>query len=187
MATLITRQNYTVDNVPVGLIDHLPVNVRQYNELVNDVNVGGSFYSTLNQAVAAINTAYVASLSTTVYATGMSIDGTSKIITVNSAGTYSFDYTMQVNKNEIITSPGNFTAWLTVNGTAQAYTANRLGFATTNADLVLTLHTHLVLNAGDQVSLNYAADYTALSLKTTAASAPYPAIASISLEVDKVR
>ena len=186
MATLITTQNYPVDNAR-GLLEAAPAFVRHINDVVNDINVGGSFYSTLNQAVAVINTAYVASLSTTVYATGMSIDGTSKIITVNSAGTYSFDYTMQVNKNEIITSPGNFTAWLTVNGTAQAYTANRLGFATTNADLVMTLHSHLVLNAGDQVSLNYAADYTALSLKATTASAPYPAISSISLEVDKVK
>lgn len=158
------------------------------NAIIDDFNVGGSFYSTQNQTVAVINTAYVASLNTTVYATGMSIDAaTSKIITVTAPGTYSFDFTMQVNKNEIITNPGNFTAWLTVNGTAQAYTANKLGFAVTNADLVMTLHTHLVLNAGDQVSLNYAADYTAMSLKASAASAPYPAIASVSLEVDKVR
>jgi NAD/NADP transhydrogenase alpha subunit len=187
MATLITKENYAVDNTR-GLLEASPVFVRHFNELVTDVNVGGSFYSTANQTVAVINTAYVASLNNTVYATGMSIDAaTNKIITVTAAGTYSFDFTMQVNKNEIVTSSGNLTAWLTVNGVAQAYTANKLGFAITTGDQVMTLHSHLVLNAGDQVSLNYAADYTALSLKTSAASAPYPAIASISLEIDKVR
>jgi hypothetical protein len=168
--------------------DRNPAVIGFVNDLAEELAVGASFYSDQDQTVAIINTAYVASLNNTVYANGVSIDSaTRKIITVGSTGTYSFDFTVQVNKSEIVTNPGNMIAWLTVNGTAQAGTASKLGFAVTNADLVMTLHSHLLLNAGDTVSLNYAADRTTLALKASAASAPYPAVSSVSLEIDKVR
>ena len=182
----INELNY--DKKPYDSFDKNPAKIGFVNDLAEELAVGASFYSDQDQTVAVINTAYVVSLNNTVYANGISIDtATRKIITVLSAGTYSFDFTLQVNKNEIITNPGNMIAWLTVNGTAQAGTASKLGFAVTNADLVMTLHSHLVLNNGDTVSLNYAADRTTLSLKASAASAPYPAVSSVTLEIDKVR
>jgi hypothetical protein len=181
------NKNFKTMGLP-GQPDSASATIAHVNAIIDNINVGGSFYSTATQTVAAINTAYTATLNNTVYSNGVTIDAaTSKVITVTLPGTYSFDFTLQVNKSEIILNPGNLTAWLVVNGTAQAYTANKLGFAITNADLVMTLHTHLVLNAGDTVSLNYAADNTTMSLKYTAASSPYPAISSVSLEVDKIK
>ena len=194
MANLITRQNYTVDNVPVGLIDHLPVNVRQYNELVNDFNVGGSFSSFVTQAIAANNTAINADLGAASYVSGMTLAANAKSITVEKAGTYSFDAAMQFFKNNT-TTEGTMTAWYAVNGiafaNAVAGSANSESLAITNQLCVLNVHAHLTLNAGDTVALMFAGNTAGtvadLQFRTSAASTPYPAIASISLEVDKIR
>lgn len=186
MPKFINEINYNKKSY--DMFDHNPAKIGYINELVDDLTVSASFFSDQDQTVAAINTAYVASLNNTVYTNGITIDAaTSKIITVLSAGTYSFDFTLQVNKSEIVTNSGNLTAWITVNGTAVANAANKVGFAITNADMILSLHSHLALNANDTVSLNYAADRTTISLKATTASAPYPAVSSVNLEISKVR
>lgn len=184
MANLITRQNYAVDNA-TGLLEAAPVFVRHFNELVTDFNVGASSYSSVTQTTAAINTAYNADIATDVYLSGITRP-TAKSFAVTAAGTYSFDFTIQVFKNNL-TTEGSLTAWLTVNTVAQNYTANTVSLAISSQIAIMTLHSHLVLNAGDIVGLAYAANSTDMQLKASTASAPYPAIASISLEIDKVR
>ena len=194
MATLITKENYSVDNLTLGAIERSPVNVRQHNELVNDFNVGGSFSSFATQAIAANNTAINADLGTASYSNGMTLAANAKSITVEKAGTYSFDAAMQYFKNNT-TNEGTMTAWYAVNGIAFANavdgSANSESLAITNQLVVLNVHAHLTLNAGDTVALmfagNTAGTVTHLQFRTTAASDPYPAIASISLEVDKIR
>jgi hypothetical protein len=197
MANLITRQNYTVDNVPVGLIDHLPVNVRQYNELVNDVNVGASFQSFTTQALAANNTQVNANLGVATYSNGVTLAGDALSFTVATSGTYSIDSTLQFFKNNT-TSEGTMTAWYTVNGTAFANridgTANSESLAISNQLTILNIHAHLTLNAGDSVRLMFAGNssttpglFADLQLRASVSATPYPAIASVSIEVDKVR
>ena len=194
MATLITKQNYTVDNVPVGLIDHLPTNVRQLNELANEFNVGGSFSSFVTQDIAANNTAVNADLGTASYSSGITLAANAKFVTVEKAGTYSFDAAMQYFKNNT-THEGTMTAWYAVNGIAFANgvdgSANSESLAITNQLVVLNVHAHLTLNAGDTVALMFAGNTAGtvahLQFRTSAASTPYPAIASISLEVDRIR
>ena len=194
MANLITSQNYSVDNLPLGAIERSPVNVRQHNELVNDFNVGGSFSSFTTQSIAANNTAVNADLGTASYVSGMTLAANAKSVTVEKAGTYSFDAAMQFFKNNT-TAEGTMTAWYAVNGIAFADgvdgSANSESLAITNQLTVLNVHAHLTLNAGDTVALmfagNTAGTVTHLEFRTTAASTPYPAIASISLEVDKIR
>ena len=194
MATLITKQNYTVDNVPVGLIDHLPTNVRQLNELAHEFNVGGSFSSFTSQGIVTNNVAVNADLGTASYSNGMTLAANAKFITVEKAGTYSFDAAMQFFKNNT-TNEGTMTAWYAVNGiafaNAVAGSANSESLAITNQLTVLNVHAHLTLNAGDTVALMFAGNTAGtvadLQFRASAASTPYPAIASISLEVDKIR
>lgn len=193
MATLITRQNYAVDNV-TGQLEAAPVFVRHHNELVNDFNVGGSFSSFATQAIAANNTAVNADLGTASYTSGMTLAANAKSVTVEKAGTYSFDAAMQYFKNNT-TNEGTMTAWYAVNGiafaNAVAGSANSESLAISNQLVVLNVHAHLTLNAGDTVALMFAGNTAGtpahLQFRTTAASDPYPAIASISLEVDKIR
>ena len=192
MATLITKQNYTVDNVPVGLIDHLPTNVRQLNELAHEFNAGGSFSSFTSQGIVTNNVAVNADLGTASYVSGMTLAANAKFITVEKAGTYSFDAAMQFFKNNT-THEGTMTAWYSVNGVASPVngSANSESLAISSQLTVLNVHAHLTLNAGDTVALMFAGNtlgtVTHLEFRTSAASTPYPSIASISLEVDKVR
>jgi hypothetical protein len=87
------------------------------------------------------------------------------------------------------------TAWYAVNGiafaNAVAGSANSESLAISSQLCVLNTHSHLVLNAGDTVALMFAGNTAGtvahLQFRTSAASDPYPAIASISLEVDRIR
>jgi hypothetical protein len=197
MATLITKENYSVDNLVLGAIERSPVNVRQYNELVNDVNVGASFQSFTTQALGANNTQVNANLGVATYSNGVTLAGDALSFTVAAAGTYSVDSTLQFFKNNT-TSEGTMTAWYAVNGTAFANrvdgTANSESLAISNQLTILNIHSHLILNAGDSVRLMFAGNssttpglFADLQLRASVSATPYPAIASISIEVDKVR
>ena len=194
MATLITPQNYSVDNIPLGLVERQPANIRHVNDLANDMNVGASFQSFTTQSIAANNTAVNANLAGSVYANGISLAGDALSFTVAAAGTYSVDSTLQFFKNNT-TSEGTMTAWYAVNGAAFGNavngTANSESLAISNQLTILNIHSHLVLNAGDSVRLMFAGNTAGaaadLQLRASVAATPYPSIASISVEVDKVR
>lgn len=159
MATLITPQNYSVDNLTLGALERSPVNVRQYNELVNDVNVGASFQSFTTQAITAVNTQVNANLGAATYSNGVTLAGDALSFTVAAAGTYSVDSTLQFFKNNV-SNEGTMTAWYTVNGTAFTNrvdgSANSESLAMSNQLTILNIHSHLVLNAGDTVRLFFA-------------------------------
>jgi hypothetical protein len=185
MATLITPQNYKVDNLPIGSIENLPASVRQMNEIVTELNSAGSFYNSTTITTAAINTAYQVPTPTTVYTEGMVYS--SNTILLLKAGTYSFDFTIQVFKNNT-SAEGSLTAWLAVNGTNQDYTANTISLAISNQIGVLTLHSHVVITEPlTRVGLLYAANSTDMQLRASIASGVYPAIAGVTLEVNKIR
>lgn len=187
MPKFINELNY--DKKPYDSFDKNPAKIGYVNDLSDVFSTAGSFYNSGDKTIAVINTAYNADFTNTVYAEGVALVASPTSLTgaiqVTNAGTYSFDFTMQVNKTNGIV--GEITSWLTVNDVAQPYTANKLGLAATTTDQVLTLHSHLVLNAGDKVGLYYAGTNLTISLKASTASAPTPAIASVSLEVDRIR
>jgi len=111
----------------------------------------------------------------------------SNTIVVAEPGTYSFDFTIQVFKNNT-TTEGSLTAWLVVNSVTQDYTANTISLAISNQIGVLTLHSHVVTTAvNTRVGLMYAANSTDIQLRASVASGVYPAIASVTLEVDRIR
>jgi len=194
MAILITPQNYSVDNIPLGLVEKQPAYIRHINELANDINIGGSFSSFLTQAIAANNTAINANLGVAGHSNGVTLAGDALSVTVSAAGTYSFDAAMQFFKNNT-THEGTMTAWYAVNGAAFVNavdgSANSESLAVTNQLVVLNVHAHLTLNAGDSVRLMFAGNTAGtpnqLQCSASVAANPYPAIASISLEVDKIR
>jgi hypothetical protein len=183
MPKFINELNY--DKKPYDSFDKNPAKIGYVNDIADVVTTGGSFYNSNTITTAAINTAYAVPTPTTVYAEGMSY--ASNTIVLNEPGTYSFDFTIQVFKNNT-TTEGSLTAWLQVNGVAQDYTANTLSLAISSQVGIMTLHSHVVTTAPNiRVGLIYAANSTDMQLRTSAASAPYPAIASVTLEVDRIR
>ena len=182
MATNIINSTYYSNFLGV---DNNPAKIGHLNAVVNDINVGGSFLNTGTLTTAAINTAYPAPTPTTTYASGMYY--ASNTIVLTDPGTYSFDFTLQIFKNNI-TTEGSLTAWIAVDGVNQDYTANTLSLAISSQIGIMTLHSHVVTTTSNvRVGLWYAANSTDMQLRSSAASAPYPAIAAVSLEVDKVR
>jgi hypothetical protein len=182
MAIPILRENYYANFLGE---ENLPAKVGHVNLVVADINTGGSFYNSNTITTAAINTAYPVPTPTTVYSQGMGY--ASNTIVLAEPGTYSFDFTIQVFKNNT-TTEGSLTAWLAVNSVNQDYTANTLSLAISSQIGVLTLHSHVVTTtANTRVGLLYAANSTDMQLRTSTASAPYPAIAAVTLEVDKIR
>ena len=194
----INELNY--DKKPYDSFDKNPAKIGYVNDLADIVTVGGSFYSSSTKTTAVINTAYNADFTNTAYAEGVALVASPSSLTgaiqVDTAGTYSFDYTLQLFKNNT-TTEGSLTAWIAVKAKNDAtpiifadridYTANTMSMAISNQISVITLHSHLVLNAGDKVCLMYAANSTDMQLRASAASTPYPAIASLTLEVDRIR
>jgi len=179
----INELNY--DKKPYDSFDKGPAKIGFVNDLADVVTTGGSFYNSTTITTAAINTAYVVPTPTTVYAEGMGY--ASNTIVLVEPGTYSFDFTLQVFKNNT-TTEGSLTAWIQVNSVNQDYTANTTSLAISNQIAVMTLHTHVVTTAANtRVGLVYAANSTDMQLRTSAASAPYPAIAAVTLEVDRIR
>lgn len=179
----INELNY--DKKPYDSFDKGPAKIGYVNDLSNVVTTGGSFYNSNTITTAAINTKYVVPTPTTVYAEGMGY--ASNTIVLIEPGTYSFDFTIQVFKNNI-TTEGSLSAWLEVDSVAQDYTCNTISLAISNQISVLTLHSHVVTTAANtRVALAYAANSTDMQLRTSAASSPYPAIAAVTLEVDRIR
>lgn len=192
MAKFINELNY--DKKPYDSFDKNPAKVGYVNDLADVFATSGSFSSFTTQSIAANNTAVVANLGTTVSSNGVTLATNGLSVTVVSEGTYSFDAAMQYFKNNT-TAEGTMTAWYAVNGTAFANavdgTANSESLAITNQLVVLNVHAHLTLNAGDTVALMFAGNTAGtpahLQFRASVAANPYPAIASISLEVDRIR
>ena len=188
----INELNY--DKKPYDSFDKNPAKIGYVNELAEVFETGGSFSSFTTQAIVTNNVAVNADLGTAVYSNGITLAANAKYVTVEKAGTYSFDAAMQFFKNNT-TAEGTMTAWYAVNGidfaNAVNGSANSESLAITNQLVVLNTHSHLVLNAGDTVALMFAGNTAGtvahLQFRASAASTPYPAIASISLEVDRIR
>lgn len=179
----INELNY--DKKPYDSFDKNQAKVGYVNDLADVFMTAGSFYNSTTITTAAINTAYAVPTPTTVYAEGMVYGSNS--IALAEPGTYSFDFTIQVFKNNT-TTEGSLTAWIQVGSTAQDFTANTISLAISNQIGVLTLHSHIVATTvNTRVTLMYAANSTDMQLRGSAASAPYPAIASVTLEVDRIR
>ena len=188
----INELNY--DRKPYDSFDKNPAKIGYVNDLADVFETAGSFSSFTTQAIVTNNVAVNADLGAASYVSGMTLAANAKFITVAQAGTYSFDAALQFFKNNT-TNEGTMTAWYAVNGiafaNAVAGSANSESLAITNQLTVLNVHAHLTLNAGDTVALMFAGNTAGtvahLQFRTSAASDPYPAIASISLEVDRIR
>lgn len=150
------------------------VNVGQNTLLPN-----GSFYSTLTQFAAAINTPYAALLTNTVTAYATYIGTPASRVYVDVAGVYNFEFSMQLDKTSGAT--GIIWIWARVNGADIPNSATRLAIQGTSAETVAAWNFLLDLNSGDYFELMWAVDDINTHITAEPPTAFCPAIPSVIL------
>jgi len=141
----------------------------------------GSFYSTVTQTAAAINTGYGMTFNTTGSNYGVYVGTTTSQIFVDNTATYNIQFTAQLS-NTAVTAQNIYT-WLRVNGTTSTSAAKILVAASSTAAAVAARNFVINLTAGDYFEIMWSTDNTGVRLSAVAASSPVPAIPSVSLTV----
>jgi len=146
----------------------------------------GSYYDTTTQSIAVINTAYAITLNSVANKIN---DGpmqygvyrgtpTSKVYVDRSAN-YNIQFSLQLYSTS--SSAQVVSIWLRVNNVDVPYSATNLTVSGGNA--VAGWNFVINLTAGDYFELVWSADSTKLSIQSSAASAPRPAIPGVILTV----
>ncbi|MEI7507840.1 MAG: hypothetical protein WCJ62_00070 [Flavobacterium sp.] len=141
----------------------------------------GSFYSTVTQTAAAINTGYGMMFNTTGSNYGVYVGTTTSQIFVDNTATYNIQFTAQLS-NTAVTAQNIYT-WLRVNGTTSTSAAKILVAASSTAAAVAARNFVINLTAGDYFEIMWSTDNTGVRLSAVAASSPVPAIPSVNLTV----
>lgn len=161
-----------------------------FNLLANAVNnvfgeLGGRFidvpnalyFSTVDQPIAAVDTAQVVTFNQTYLESGFSINGASNSqITAIYSGVYNFQFTTQIVSNSA--SSKTVYLWISRNGTDLGYTAKDVilsGSADVNE---ATWNFNLDLAAGEYVEMKWSSDDIDASLNAEAPASPHPGVAS---------
>ena len=141
----------------------------------------GSFYSTVTQTVAAINTATAMTFNTTDISFGVYVGTPISRIYVDRGALYNLQFSAQLDN----TSGGIHLAyiWLRVNGLDIPYSAGQLRLKGNDGELVAAWNYLAQLNQGDYFELMWAAADTSVQLLATSATAFCPAIPSLILTV----
>lgn len=167
-----------------------------FNLLANAVNnvfgeLGGRFldvpnalyFSTVDQPIAAVNTAQVVTFNQTYLESGFSINGASNSqITATYSGVYNFQFTTQI----VSTSASSKTVyiWISRNGTDLGYTAKDVilsGSADVNE---ATWNFNLDLAAGEYVEMKWSSDDINASLNSETATSPHPGVSSAVITIN---
>ena len=144
----------------------------------------GSFYSTVTQTAAAINTAYGMTFNGTQVANGVTLGTPSSRVTVTYAGIYNFQFSAQLDKASGAT--GHIYIWIRKNGVDVADSATVVAIQGTSAETVAAWNFVIQLAAGDYLELMWSVDDINVQITAAAAAAPVPAIPSVLLTVTQV-
>ena len=161
-----------------------------FNLLVNAVNnvfgeFGGRFidvpnalyFSTVDQPIAAVDTAQVVTFNQTYLESGFEINGGSNSeITAVYGGVYNFQFTTQI----VSASASSKTVfiWIARNGTDLGYTAKDFVLQGSSDVSEATWNFNLDLDAGEYVEIKWSSDDIDASLNAEAAASPHPGVAS---------
>lgn len=141
----------------------------------------GSFYSTVTQTIATINTATAMTFNTTDISFGVYVGTPTSRIYVDRGALYNLQFSAQLDN----ASGGIHLAyiWLRVNGLDVPYSAGQLRLKGNDGELVAAWNYLAQLNQGDYFELMWAAADTSVQLLATSATAFCPAIPSLILTV----
>jgi len=161
-----------------------------FNLLANAVNnvfgeLGGRFidvpnalyFSTVDQPIAAADTAQVVTFNQTYLESGFSINGASNSqITATYGGVYNFQFTTQIVSGSA--SSKTVFVWIARNGTDLGYTAKDFVLQGSSDVNEATWNFNLDLAAGEYVEIKWSSDDTDAALNSEAATSPHPGVAS---------
>ena len=141
----------------------------------------GAFYDTTSQTAAAINTAYPVTFNNTTLTKGVYIGTPTSRIYVDRAGTYNFQFSIQLNKASA--SAKRVYIWCRINGVDVLYSGTDVTLAGSNAALVAAWNFVLTMNAGDYFELVWSTNDTGCFISSVVAAPPVPGIPSVILTV----
>lgn len=187
-AGLLTNTRPTAPNVVIVVAAVLSVDATDGVIMVRPtIPMGldyGSFDSTIDQTLGAINTATAITLSNTLKSNGVTLSNSSRL-NVAEAGYYQIDATIQLTSGS--SSAKNIFFWLRKNGTNVADTTRAVTVDTNSGYLPISLNYTISLAATDYVELYWAADDTNVTLDALAASAFAPTAPSVLVNVSQLQ
>lgn len=148
----------------------------------------GSFYDTTTQSIAAINTAYAITLNSTASKIndgpmqyGVYIGTPTSRVYVDNTANYNIQFSLQLYSSSA--SAKNVSIWLRVNGADVADSATVISLTGNNVATVAAWNFVINLTAGDYFELMWSADDTNVTIRSSTAAAPRPAIPGVILTV----
>lgn len=187
-AGLLTNVRPTAPNGVVVIAAVLTVDATNGEIMVRPtVPIGldyGSFDATVDQTLAAIDTATAITLTSTLVTNGVTLSSGSRL-NVAEAGYYQVDATIQLTSTSA--SPKNIFFWLRKNGTDVGDSTRAVTIDANNGYLPISLNYTISLAANDYVELYWAANDTNVLLDALAASAFAPSAPSVLLNISQLQ
>lgn len=144
----------------------------------------GSFDSTVDQTLGAIDTATAITLSNTLKSNGVTLSNSSRL-NVAEAGFYQIDTVLQLTSGS--SSGKNVYFWLRKNGTNVAETTRVVTVDINGGFVPISLNYTISLAANDYVELYWAANDTNVTLDALAASAFAPSAPSVVVNMSQLQ
>jgi hypothetical protein len=144
----------------------------------------GAFHDSTTQTAAVINTAYNITFNATDLSFGARVGTTTSRIYVDNAGTYNFQFSIQLNKTSILTAYAYI--WASINGSTIASTAGQAQLNGVNDRVLFSRNYVLNMAAGDYFELVWSASDTSVQILAASAAAPVPSTPSVILTVTEV-
>ena len=141
----------------------------------------GTFYSTVTQTAAVINTAYSMTFNQTDLSYGVEIGSPTSRVYVRSHGIYNIQFSAQLVKSSA--SIGHVYIWFRINGADQANSATQVSLSGSNAASVAAWNFVYQFKSGDYFELMWSTSDTNCQILAAPASGVVPAIPSIILTV----
>lgn len=187
-AGLLTNVRPTAPNAVVAVAAVLVVSATVGEIMVRPtVPIGldyGSFDATVDQTLAAINTATAITLTNTLVSNGVTLSSGSRLNVVE-AGYYQIGTTIQLTSTSA--SPKNIFFWLRKNGTDVGDSTRAVTVDLNSGFLPISLNYTISLAATDYVELYWAASDTNVKLDALAASAFAPSAPSVLVNVSQLQ
>jgi len=149
--------------------------------LINNPN--GLFFSTVDQTLAAVDTGYPITFDVTYLNNNVALQtaSTSKI-EVAVAGVYNFQLSAQLKSSNA--SAKDVQIWIKRNNVTIGYSAHKYTVEGSDNHMNVSWNFNIDLAANEYIEMQWGADDTAVTLESIAASAPYPAAASVVMAVN---
>lgn len=170
----------------VGGDPEYPVWIGEFSKEPQGVFAYGSWFSTVDQTAAAINTEYLMTVNTTDYEEGIFLTNSSKF-TVKETGIYNLQFSAQIHHR---TGGGggsgeNIWIWLKKNGSTVANSATKI-YIPSNKYYAAAWNFFVDLRHDEYVQLAWKVDTTNMALEADGASSPAPAVPSLIVTMNQI-